>query len=183
MYGLIHIAIRDFVRLNHGEAAWQSIAEDIGAEESLFNNMQPYDDEVTFGLVGAASQILQEDVGELLREFGKHWVLKTAEEGYGPILAFAGQDFSTFLRNLNAMHEQVAMTFVNLNQPSFEVIEEQGGELIVEYRSVRPGLSTFVIGLLEGLGERFDQRIEVQQLSAKADGAPCDTFKVTCLDA
>jgi predicted hydrocarbon binding protein len=178
MYGLIHIAIRDFVILHHGDEAWQKIFDRTNADESIFNNMQAYDDSVTFGLVGATSEELNIEVSGLLEDLGVHWVLKTAVEGYGAIMDFGGANLPTFLRNLDALHEQVAMTFVDLDQPSFRLIDETESKLVLEYRSVRDGLSPFVVGLLKGLGQRFNEELSVKQISMKSEGADCDVFEV-----
>jgi hypothetical protein len=71
------------------------------------------------------------------------------------------------------------MAFTNLHQPSFHVEEGPAGSLLLHYRSVRRGLGPFVVGLVEGLGQRFSTPVEVRWRSrAGEDGADHDVFEV-----
>ena len=53
------------------------------------------------------------------------------------------------------------------------------GRIILHYKSIRDGLSDFVIGLLEGLSEHFKQAVEIELIEAKADGADHDVFELS----
>ena len=136
-------------------------------------------DEVTVGLLVAASEEFEQPLTDLLQDFGRYWVLNTARVEYGPIFEFGGTDFVEFLDNLDAMHQQVALSFSNLQQPSFAVEKKADGRIILHYKSIRDGLSDFVIGLLEGLSEHFGQPIEIELIEAKADGADHDVFELS----
>jgi len=176
MYGLIHISIRQFVEGRIGETAWESLARDIGVDESNFVTMQAYPDEVTLQLVAAGSEALALSQEEFLHDLGVHWVKHTAAEFYGPLLEFAGSDVASLLQNLNRMHDQVAISFSNLVQPSFELEPQGEGEFRLHYRSSRSGLSSFVTGLLAGLGDHFNESVSVRQVEAKLDGDDHDVF-------
>ena len=179
MYGLIHKAIRDCVKQEFGPETWAKIEERAGADHSLFTSMQAYPDEVTIGLLTSTVEEVNVDLSELLWRFGKFWVLHTARTEYGPLFEFGGSDMRSFLDNLNAMHEQVAITFANLKQPSFTVEEAGDGTLLLHYESTRAGLSSFVVGLLEGLSEHFEQRLEIEQVESRDAGADHDVFRLT----
>jgi len=178
MYGLIHKAVRDCIRQEFGAEAWQRIEERAGADQSIFVSMQAYPDEVTLGLLASTVEELKVDLSELLNQFGRFWVLHTARTEYGPLFEFAGSDVRSFLSNLNAMHEQVAITFANLKQPSFTVEDEADGSILVHYESTRSGLSSFVIGLLEGLSEHFGQPLMIEHVEDREKGAPHDIFRL-----
>jgi len=178
MYGLIHRAIRDCVSGEYGTDTWSRIQERAGVDESAFTSMQAYPDEVTVGLLVSTAEEVEEDLPKLLHQFGRFWVLHTARMEYGPLFDFAGSDMQSFLENLNAMHEQVAITFANLQQPSFTVEKIEDGNLLLHYESIRDGLSAFVIGLIEGLSEHFKEPTQVEQVEAKAEGADHDVFKL-----
>ena len=92
MYGLINRALRDWVRSSHGEEAWAKVAERAGADESLFNAMQSYPDEVTYGFVGVVGEELHLESDQILRDFGRFWVVVTAKVHYGAIFEFGGRD-------------------------------------------------------------------------------------------
>ena len=166
MYGLIHISIRQFVEGQIGDKAWKKIAHSTGVDESHFITMQAYPDEVTLQLVAAGSEALSMPQEEFLHDLGVHWVKCTAAEFYGPLLEFAGNDVTSLLRNLNRMHDQVAISFSNLIQPSFELQPNGKDEFRLHYRSARSGRSSFGTGLLHGLGDYFDEPLSVQQVEA-----------------
>lgn len=178
MYGLIHKAIRDYIRMTHGDASWELVQARAGVDESAFVSLQGYSDEITVGLLASASEELGEPLPALLHEFGRYWVLHTARLEYGPLFQFAGTDLLSFLKNLNAMHEQVAISFSNLQQPSFALESREDGTLALHYESIREGLAPFVLGLIDGLSEHFKERVEVELIEAKADGADHDVFRL-----
>ncbi|NRA96321.1 MAG: heme NO-binding domain-containing protein [Planctomycetes bacterium] len=178
MYGLIHKAIRDCVKDAHGEETWRAIATRAGADDSVFVSMESYPDETTYGLIAAACEELKVDTDSLLRAFGRFWVLHTAKVEYGPLLDFGGTDLQSFLKNLDRMHEQVAISFADLQAPSFELQHEADGSALLHYRSMREGLSEFVTGLLDGLSTHFSEPLTVEHVEAKSDGADHDVFRL-----
>jgi hypothetical protein len=181
MYGLVNQAVEDFVRRDFGDAAWMSIREraDVGLE--MFVSMDSYPDEVTFKLVGAACEVLKLDAAQVLEAFGEHWVLYTAQEGYGQMLSMFGSNLEEFLLNLDNLHSHVGMTFPALRPPSFQVERVAGGRgLLLHYRSERAGLAPMVVGLLKGLGRRFGEAIEVRQ-TARRGPDDHDVFRIDYL--
>ena len=164
MYGLVNQAVEDFVRRGYGDAAWQRIRDNAGVHLEMFVSMDSYPDEVTYQLVGAASEVLGLEAAQILEAFGEHWVLYTAQEGYGQMLSMFGASLEEFLVNLDNMHSHVGLTFPDLRPPSFQ-LERLGeeGALLLHYRSERMGLGPMVVGLLKGLGRRFGENITVRQ--------------------
>lgn len=178
MYGLIHRAIRGCVRQEHGDNAWKEVAKKSGAIDAHFVNLQSFPDEIAYGMIATACDVTQTSADELLHTLGRFWVLTTARQEYGPIMDFGGRDLLTFLRNLDAMHEQVAISFSNLQQPSFSLTMEEDGSALLHYKSHRDGLSAFVVGLLSGLSEHFAQPIDVEQVKSKSNGDSHDVFRI-----
>jgi Haem-NO-binding len=164
MYGLINQALEDFVIQGYGTSAWQRIRQGAGINDEMFIAMDSYPDEKTYNLVGAAVEVLGLDASQILEAFGEHWVLYTAQSGYGEMLAMFGSDLRSFLNNLDNLHSHVGMSFPALRPPSFTVEEIEGDTgLLLHYRSERAGLAPMVVGLLKGLGKRFSQEITVEQ--------------------
>jgi len=168
MYGLVNQALEDFVKAGYGDAAWDTIRAQPGGGPDMFVSMDSYPDDITYGLVGATAQVLGMDAATVLEGFGEHWVLYTAQAGYGELLAMFGTDLRSFLANLDNLHSHVGMSFPALRPPSFEV-EERAGEpgLLLHYRSERAGLAPMVLGLLRGLGKRFAQDIRIEQVAQR----------------
>jgi len=178
MYGLIHEALQGHVIATAGEEVWARVLQKAGAEGAVFHGMSQYPDELTYKLVFAASEALGVSAGALLRSFGHYWVRETAPRHYGPLLRFTGRDFAEFVSNLDRMHDRVATIYLNLRQPSFETERIDERTIRLHYRSLREGLAPFVIGLLEGVAERFRVRVEVEHAEAKDQGADHDVFVV-----
>ncbi len=164
MYGLVNKAIHNMVVEKFGEPSWNKIKEKAGLDIDLFLSMESYDDAVTYQLVGAGSEVLDIPAYDILVEFGKYWVEFTAEQGYGDMLKMAGNNFVEFLTNLDNMHAGIGYTYPNLRPPSFtcEVIDNEN--LILQYRSEREGLAPLVVGLLYGLGKRFNLDLKIDHV-------------------
>lgn len=104
MYGLVNRAVRDLVILKSNLETWNEICEEAGISVTDFTAMDTYPDAVTYDLVRVISSKLNIGAADVLRAFGRHWILYTAKGGYSDILSMFGQDFETCLRNLNNMH-------------------------------------------------------------------------------
>ncbi len=162
MYGLINKAVRGLVFDQFGEDAWRRIRLAAGVTDDDFIAMDDYDDTITYALVQAASSELSLEPEQVLQAFGEYWVDYVADENYGHLMQTAGQTFPEFLSNLDQMHARVKLTFPNLQPPSFSVTDETDDSLHLHYFSSRAGLAPLVVGLLHGLGRRFETEVEVE---------------------
>lgn len=169
MYGLVNRAIRDMVVEGHGEDAWEALVREVGCPHT-FVGMNSYPDAHTYGLVSAASKRLGARPEDLLRAFGRYWILYTAREGYGSLLDRTGATLAEFLENLDDMHARIAVSMPELKPPSFDVEQDDEGAIHVRYYSEREGLTPMVLGLLEGLVEKFSVEAEVQHRGETEDG-------------
>lgn len=111
MYGMVNKAVEDMVCSNYSEAVWEKIKLRAGVDVDVFMSNESYSDDITYRLVGAASEVLQLPAEQILIGFGEHWVLHTAQEGYGGLMSAAGKNLPDFLRNLPRFHDRVAMIF------------------------------------------------------------------------
>ncbi len=167
MYGLVNKAVEDLVISTKGESTWKVVKQRAGIIDPVFISMQNYDDKVTYDLVAAASSELNIQAEDILRSFGRHWILYTAREGYGDLLDFSGNSLIEFIENLDNMHARIAVSMPDLNPPSFDHRETSSGDLEVHYYSDRPGLGHMVVGLLEGLIEKFNETAQVEYVQTK----------------
>lgn len=183
MYGMVNQAIKDLVRTRFGDMAWKNIAERANVSFEDFVFMEYYPDHITYELVGAASEELKLAPDVILSEFGKHWILYTAKEGYGPLMDLFGSDFPTCLKNLNSLHDRMGMTMPNLKPPRFEFEEVSLGCYILTYFSKRPGLSPMVLGLLQGLAIKFGVDAEIEFFEKPETGEKCFRVKNKLVEA
>ena len=165
MYGMVNMAVEQLIVENYGKEKWLEIKKKAGIAEEQFVNMQSYDDKITYAMVGAASEVLKLEAAEVLEKFGEYWILHTAKEGYGNLLDMGGNNLPDFLKNLNMLHFKVGSLMPNLVPPSFDVLEETSNSLLLVYVTKRKGLVPMVIGLLKGLGIRFNTPCDVLYLS------------------
>lgn len=179
MYGMVNKAVEEMVVLNHGEAVWEQIKAKAGVDVEVFMSNESYSDDVTYNLVGAASEVLKVPAEQILIGFGEHWVLHTAQEGYGGLMSAAGKSLPEFLQNLPDFHSRVSMIFPHLQPPRFRCTDYTDRSLRLHYYSHRPGLAPFVVGLMQGLGKMFRTPVTVHLAEAKASGADHDVFEVT----
>ena len=144
MYGMVNKAVEDMVCRDYGAPTWERIKERAGVDTEVFLSNEPYADEVTYRLVAAASELLGTPAANILEAFGEHWVLHTAQEGYGPLMRAAGRSLPEFLVNLPNFHSRVAMIFPKLQPPRFECTDITSRSLKLHYFTHRPGLESFV---------------------------------------
>lgn len=178
MYGLVNKALQDFITQEFGAEKWNTIRAKAGVKETNFISMQPYDDEITYKLAGAASNILGITLEQALEAFGKYWVTYTANEGYGDMLKMCGGNLKEFLVNLDGLHARIRLSFPHLRPPSLKCSDIAECSLRLHYYSDRPGLAPMVIGLVKGLGSRFDTEVEISLVIDKSNGADHDVFFV-----
>lgn len=178
MYGLVNKAIEEMVRRGFGDDAWERVKARAGVDVELFISNQPYDDQITYNLVGAASELTGIPAERLLFNFGEHWILHTSRAGYGALMDAAGKTLPEFLENLPNFHTRIAMIFPHLEPPRFAVSDRTATSLKLHYHTHRSGLIPFVEGLLSGLGKKFQTPVRSTLLESKAAGAPHDVFLV-----
>ncbi|MEP1075093.1 heme NO-binding domain-containing protein [Leptolyngbya sp. PL-A3] len=162
-----------------GETTWETIKQEASLTDiDYFISMNAYPDDVTHRLVRAACKVLGMSAEEILQAFGEYWVTYTAEEGYGEMLAMAGDNLPEFLENLDNLHARVGLNFSNLKPPSFDSTSVDQSTLQLDYHSTRQGLAPMVMGLLKGLGRRFKTEVDVTQTGDRTTGADHDTFLI-----
>ena len=179
MYGLVNKAIKDLVVNNHGEDKWKEICKLSNHYEEDFIAMSPYPDTLTFDLVKNAATVLNADPHDLLEAFGEYWILYTADEGYGELMELTGSTFTEFLNNLDMLHYRINNLMPELQAPQFSTRNETLNSIELEYRSKRSGLSPMLIGLIKGLGKRFDMLVSLSCIQEKNEENDCSIYKIT----
>lgn len=176
MYGLVNQGVQDLVVQLGGEELWATIKQRAGVDFEAFVQMDVYSDDITERLVMAASETLGLTPAEVLRAFGKHWILYTGRKGYGAVFETMGRTLPEFLGNLDAMHARLSLSMPHLEPPSFVCEQSEPNQIRLEYWSERTGLSAMVVGLVEGLGALFGLDVHVKQTLSKDEGADHDEF-------
>ena len=177
MYGMVNLAIQEFVSGHYGQDVWEAICSKTPATHGPFLTMEQYPDQLSVDLLVAASELVGKSVSELLEELGEYWIGFAQRSGYGELMEVLGNDVFEALQNLDNLHTRVGCAFPDLLPPSFWVTDIHGDSLVLHYQSERVGLDSMVIGLVKGLGRRFSQNVAVQQIDSQ--GLDHHRFKVT----
>jgi len=178
MYGLVNKAIKDLVVNNFGADKWIEICRLSNFSDEDFIAMSPYPDQLTYSLVGSASKVLGVDANIILEKFGEHWILYTASEGYGDLMNLSGSTYEEFLTNMDMLHNRLSGVMPSLTPPKFTTRNITTNSLELEYWSNREGLVPMVLGMLRGLGKRFNKDCTVEHIQEKQSPDQCHVFRV-----
>lgn len=179
MYGMVNNALMELLVANHGEETWHRVKSKAGVEDEIFISSESYPDEITYKLVGAAAEVLDQPAEVILNQFGRWWMLHTARHYYGHLLKLGGRTLGEFLQNLPNFHTRVVMMFPALQPPMFECADVEPSALRLHYCSHRRGLSAFMFGLLQGLGEMFAVVVAITHEEKVDEGADHDIFHIS----
>lgn len=179
MYGIINQAIQELVTTNFGEDKWIQVLKISGVKEAFFLSNESYDDEVTYQLARAASEVLHLSLEEVLHTFGEFWVLHTGNKKYGSLMIAGGNNLKEFIVNLPVFHDRVSLIYSNLRQPEFEVSDIEENSIQLHYYSHRIGLTEFVRGLLFGLSKLYQTSSTIELLNCRDKGHDHDVFKIS----
>jgi len=179
MYGMVNLAIQEFISQRFGDPVWQDIKKRAAPDISHFLTMEQYPDDVTVGMVNVAAEITGEVLPSLLDAIGEFWVEFALRSGYGELLRIIGTTLPETLSNLDNMHTRVGLSFPDLKPPSFWCTEVTDHSLILHYQSEREGLGQMVPGTVRGLAAMLNTTASVQQIADREDGADHNRYLVT----
>jgi Haem-NO-binding len=182
MYGLVNTAIEEMVTSQFGIEKWNEIKSRSGVAVDAFISNEPYPDDITFGLVVAASEVLNIPTDDVLFAFGEYWVLNTGMEKYNYLMKAGGSNLKDFLINLPHFHNRVILMYPKLVPPEFKITDVGVDSLNLHYFSNRVGLQNFVTGLLSGLGKVFGKNIKVIHARDEKTNPPHDVFNIQWKD-
>lgn len=178
MYGLVNQAIQGLVIDNFGNENWNKIKQKAGVTEEAFLSNEIYDDSITFNLAVSASEVLAIPLADVLKTFGKYWILKVGNEKYGPLMKSGGDNFIDFIVNLPNFHSRVMLIYSDIKPPEFIVERVADNKLKLHYYSTRQGLTDFMFGLIQGLGELYNITINVSIVADRRNGDEHDIFEI-----
>ncbi len=178
MYGIVNQAIQGLITENFGKEKWEEVKKVGHVTQDVFLSNESYEDDITYDLVGAASEVLKIPASDVLFAFGEYWVLNTGHKKYGDLMKSGGANFYDFVKNLPNFHGRIMLIYPKLSPPEFKVEEINEKELVLHYFSSRQGLTDFVRGLVNGLGKLFDTQIEITLTDSSHHEVWHDVFHV-----
>ncbi|KAL4656927.1 guanylate cyclase soluble subunit beta-2-like [Arapaima gigas] len=153
-YGFINTCLKSLVIEKFGEETWENLR--ILAEvQETFMTYEIYDDILTLRLVQEACKMLDVSSEVVLKLFGEYFFSFCKTSGYDTMLRTLGGNLVEFIENLDALHSYLALSYEEMNAPSFRVEKTEDGKMLLHYYSDRKGLCHIVPGIIEAVAKDF----------------------------
>nr|XP_016780788.2 guanylate cyclase soluble subunit beta-2 [Pan troglodytes] len=91
----------------------------------------------------------------ILKLFGEYFFQFCKMSGYDRMLRTLGGNLMEFIENLDALHSYLALSYQEMNAPSFRVERGADGKMFLHYYSDRSGLCHIVPGIIEAVAKDF----------------------------
>ncbi|XP_029457580.1 guanylate cyclase soluble subunit beta-2-like isoform X1 [Rhinatrema bivittatum] len=125
-----------------------------------------YDDVITLRLVQEACKMLDVSEEAVLKLFGEYFFSFCKMSGYDRMLRTLGGNLMEFIENLDALHSYLALSYQEMNAPSFRVEKRTDGSMLLHYYSDRRGLCHIVPGIIESVAKDFfDSEVTMEILN------------------
>ncbi|PAA69100.1 hypothetical protein BOX15_Mlig004886g1 [Macrostomum lignano] len=126
-----------------------------------FQLLKGYPDRKTFLLIETISKVVGIEVPALLELYGEYFLTYAIRMNFASMIRSLGDDLSTFIVNLDSLHNLLQLTYTEMVPPSF--LGESGGPvMLVTYNSTRRGLYPIAVGLLRAVAAQiYNQVVEI----------------------
>ncbi|XP_053273435.1 guanylate cyclase soluble subunit beta-2 [Pleuronectes platessa] len=169
MYGFINSCLQSLVMERFGQETWDKLSSLPGVQET-FMTYTVYDDILTLSLVGEACSLLGVSADVFLKLFGEHFFVFCKKAGYDTMLRTLGGNLFDFIQNLDSLHSYLALSYREMNAPSFRVEMTDDGNMLLHYYSDRKGLHHIVPGIMEAVGrDLFDSIVTMEVLNQSVE--------------
>ncbi|XP_051051129.1 guanylate cyclase soluble subunit beta-2 [Phodopus roborovskii] len=154
LYGFINTCLQSLVTEKFGEETWEKLK--VSAEvQDAFMTYTVYDDVITIKLIQEACKALDVSMEAILKLFGEYFFKFCKMSGYDRMLRTLGGNLTEFIENLDALHSYLALSYQEMNAPSFRVEGGADGTMLLHYYSDRSGLCHIVPGIIEAVAKDF----------------------------
>ncbi|KAM7321440.1 hypothetical protein ACRRTK_019532 [Alexandromys fortis] len=154
MYGFINTCLQSLVTEKFGEETWEKLKASAEVQDA-FMTYTVYDDSITIKLIQEACKVLDVSMEAILKLFGEHFFKFCKVSGYDRMLRTLGGNLTEFIENLDALHSYLALSYQEMNAPSFRVEGGVDGAMLLHYYSDRNGLCHIVPGIIEAVAKDF----------------------------
>lgn len=179
MKGVIFNELQKMVTEKYGPDAWDTILDEttLQTPSGAFLGPQTYPDQDLLALVATASRMTGIAVPELVRAFGRYLFADLAK--LYPAFVPRGSTAKSFLTTVDrVIHVEVRKLHPGAVLPSFEYEDPGEGRLVMTYRSARK-LCPLAQGLIEGVGDYYEERIDQAHPACMLRGDPACRFELT----
>jgi len=181
MQGFLHLLLEAYVRETIGPQPLREIRQMAGIQGPPLAT-EYYPDQLTGRLVQAISDQQHVSPNDVWYHFGVYFMnASLVEHNYRAFLE--GQTSArSFLAQVPAIHRALATNLKGVAFPHLTYMEHDPELLEVVYDSPRR-LCQFLLGMIEGIGLRFHETLEVHELECQQRGAPACRVLIRFLPA
>ncbi|WP_254763341.1 heme NO-binding domain-containing protein [Natrinema marinum] len=170
MHGIIFTGLKHFVVETYDKTTWNQIREEADVGSVHYTPVSAYPDEDLVALVEAAVELSGIEQSELLRTFGRY-VVPTLVDMYG-VYIDDDWDALELIENVEGTIHRALRNGETLEYepPAIAATRLDDDVIVITYGSER-GFCRVAMGLLEGIADHYDQRLEVYERRCRHDGA------------
>nr|XP_045011472.1 guanylate cyclase soluble subunit beta-2-like [Jaculus jaculus] len=152
--GFINACLQSLMIEKFGEETWEKLKASTDVQNT-FMTYNVYGDSITTMLIQEACKVLDVPMEAILKLFGEYFFKFCKMSGYDRMLQRLGGNLTEVIENLDALHSYLALSYQEMNAPSFCVERGASGEMFLHYYSDRCGLCHIVPGIIEAVAKDF----------------------------
>jgi len=173
MHGLVNRSIECFIKDNYGAAAWSGILDAARLDVGTFEAMLCYDDDLTDGVLAAASEHLGKPRDELLEDLGTYLIANRRDERLRRLLRFAGETFEEFLLSVDELPDRARLALPDLWVPSISIASIGPNSFEICAGPGIPGFGHVLAGVLRAMADDYGALVMLGARVTTEDGASC----------
>eukprot|EP00055_Hartaetosiga_balthica_P000101 m.135671 g.135671 ORF g.135671 m.135671 type:complete len:696 (-) comp10129_c0_seq1:385-2472(-) len=180
MYGVLHKALTCWIEsLPNGEQLMADILETVDINGAADDYFRYYSDEQTTQFLTSIGRVTGRTLDECKAEAGNFFLVGIMESGYGHTLKTLGNNYFTFLDNLDSLHESFIPSFPKMRTPSIRPFRNEDNTMSIKYYSEGSSLAPFMLGALKACAAQlFDLDLDIHHRVKKGQGSTHDVFHV-----
>lgn len=162
MNALIYKAVQHYVLESHDYDMWDQIVAKAHATSRAESEFQRVNGSGIVHLAQVAADAIEADPNEMLRQAGTHWVIRNRAQVAERMKRANGASFTDAEeRGMLQFQNGIGMVFPALRPPVMLWRIESTTRARLRYVWNRDAFGPFVQGLLQGLAQCFDERLEI----------------------
>lgn len=181
LHGIVNRGLQLFLIEEYGEEFWRELAVSLD-QESGFEAMLMYDDEVTRRLMTSVARRLNCTRAEIWEGFGAFLTRSEYTASFWALLRFGGRDFSSFLASLEEVPGQVQLALPDFYLPPLKLLEPSPGQFELHCGAGLWGLGSIATGLLRAVAQecQISAQVELQNNGAQTHaGVQTEVVRIT----
>ncbi len=181
MHGFIHLLLEGFVSETVGPQHLRSIRRMAGIDGPPLATRY-YPDEMTTRLLQAISDYEGVTLDDLLYQFGVYFMCAPLTHQHYRAFLDGHTSARSFLEQASAIHRHLAQSLKGAMLPQFHYVNHGPELLEIIYNSPRR-LCRFLQGVIQGVGQYFNEPIEIHEMECQHRGAATCRLLVRFLPA